>query len=136
MTALIDTGVLLAALAENDEWHERCADTLEQEPDPLLPDVVLPELAFLLIRDAGYAPTVQFLRTVAAGEIPLVRFTSDDLTRAAAIMERYADSGVDFVDCVLTAMAERLNIARILTLDRRHFSLVRPKHCPAFEIIP
>lgn len=43
---------------------------------------------------------------------------------------------VDFVDCAIVAMAERLNIKRIMTVDQRHFSMFRPKHCPAFEIIP
>jgi predicted nucleic acid-binding protein len=136
MTALLDTGVLLAALADNDEWHAACAAALDQEANLLLPDVVLPEVAYLLIRDAGYPPLIELLKSLAAGELPLVRFTSVDLARAAVIMEKYADAGIDLVDCILTAMAERLNITRILTIDRRHFSIIRPAHCPAFEIIP
>ncbi len=36
---------------------------------------------------------------------------------------------------VSAALAERLNITRLLTLDRRHFSIVRPRHCPAFDLI-
>ncbi len=136
MTALLDTGVLLAALADNDALHQVCAAALEQEPAVLLPDVVLPELAYLLIRDAGYPPMIQFLNALVAGELPLVRFTPADLTRAAALMEQYADSHIDFVDCVIAALAERLNISRILTIDRRHFSIIRPRHIPAFEIAP
>jgi hypothetical protein len=33
-------------------------------------------------------------------------------------------------------MAERLNITKILTIDRRHFSMFRPIHCDPFEILP
>jgi len=33
-------------------------------------------------------------------------------------------------------IAERLNQTRVATLDRRHFTIVRPAHCPAFELIP
>jgi predicted nucleic acid-binding protein len=33
-------------------------------------------------------------------------------------------------------MAERLGVTRILTTDRHHFSLVRPSHVPAFELVP
>ncbi len=51
-------------------------------------------------------------------------------------MQQYADARVDFVDCVIVAMAERLNIKRILTGDRRHFFLFRPRHCQTFEVIP
>jgi uncharacterized protein len=33
-------------------------------------------------------------------------------------------------------MAERLGVTRLLTLDRRHFGLIRPRHCPALDILP
>jgi hypothetical protein len=36
----------------------------------------------------------------------------------------------------VVATAERLKITRILTTDRRDFSLVRPRHCSAFELLP
>lgn len=32
--------------------------------------------------------------------------------------------------------AERLNVRQIITTDRRDFSLVRPRHCVAFELLP
>lgn len=136
MTALLDTGVLLAALAKNDDLHELCALAIEEEPDLLLPEVVLPELAYLVLRDMDYPTWVGFLREVADGVLPVLATTPVDLARAAQIMERYADARIDFVDSVLVAFAERLNIRRILTVDHRHFRIVRPKHCPSFDIIP
>lgn len=136
MTALLDTGVLLAAMAQNDDQHEVSNLALEEEDNSLLPDVVLPELAYLVLRDIGYPALVTFLRALASGELPVVTVTTDDLSRAAEILEQYADARVDFVDCVIVAMAERLSITRILTLDRRHFSLFRPRHCLTFQILP
>jgi hypothetical protein len=136
MTALLDTGVLLAAIAENDDQHDICALALEEEPELLLPEVVLPELAYLLLRDVDYPTLVGFLRGVAKGELKLVALTPADVERAADILEQYADAHVDFVDCAIVALAERLNITRILTIDRRHFSLFRPRHCPGFELLP
>lgn len=133
MTALLDTGVLLAAIAENDDQHVISALALDEEDDVLLPDVVLPELAYLLLRDVGYPVLVRFLRAVAEGELRLVTLTTADVDRAAAILDQYADA---LVDCVIVAMAERLNVVRVLTLDRRHFSLFRPRHCAAFELLP
>lgn len=136
MSALIDTGALLAAIAENDNLHDICTLALEEESDPLLPYIVLPELAYLILRDIGYSTLVQFLHSVAAGDLPLVESTSGDLERAAQLLTQYADARIDFVDCVIVAMAERLNITRILTVDRRHFMLFRPKHCRMFELLP
>ena len=51
-------------------------------------------------------------------------------------MSRYADARIDYVDCMIVALAERLGVTRILTLDQRHFRLFRPRHCPAFELLP
>ncbi len=77
-----------------------------------------------------------FLRYIAAENLPLILTIPQDLERAAEILEKYADSKIDYVDAVIMAIAERLNIKRILTVDRRDFSLFRPKHCDFFEIIP
>ncbi|HLA43440.1 MAG TPA: hypothetical protein VJZ27_08405, partial [Aggregatilineales bacterium] len=59
-----------------------------------------------------------------------------DYDRAAVLIKTYASTKIDLVDCVVTAIAERMNITRILTVDRRDFSILRPKHCPAFELLP
>ena len=55
---------------------------------------------------------------------------------AAEILLQYSDAKLDFVDTLIVALAERLNITRVLTLDRGDFQLIRPKHCSAFEILP
>ena len=111
MAALIDTGFLLAVLDADDELHEACVAALEAEPEPILPDVVLPELAIAYI-------------------------TTEDLARSAELIVQYADNKIDFVDCAIAALAERLNIQNILAVDRRHFGALRPKHCDAFVLAP
>ncbi len=72
MTALIDTGVLLAGLAQNDYLHGVCTLALEEEPNPLLPSVILPELAYMVTRDVGYPTWIRFLDAVLVGELPLI----------------------------------------------------------------
>lgn len=59
-----------------------------------------------------------------------------DLARASALLDQYADLGLDFGDACIVALAERLNVRRLLTLDRRHFAAVRPRHCSALEVLP
>ena len=136
MPALLDTGFLLAVIDVDDNLHPACTAALEAEPNPLLPDVVLPELAYLILRELRYPALTAFLRSVAAGELVQVKTTPQDLARAAEILEKYADNRVDFVDCAIVAMAERLNLSKILTVDRRHFTIFRPNHCDYFEIAP
>lgn len=136
MAALIDTGFLLAVIDADDNLHAACAAALELETNPILPDVVLPELAYLILRELGYATLTSFLRSVAAGELTQAQSTPQDLARAADILEKYVDNKVDFVDCAIVAMAERLNLTKVLTVDRRHFAIFRPNHCAYFEIAP
>jgi uncharacterized protein len=52
-----------------------------------------------------------------------VRSTPADLPRGA-------------VDAVVVAVAERLAVSEIATLDRRHFSVVRPRHVSVFPLLP
>lgn len=40
------------------------------------------------------------------------------------------------MDATLIAIAERLKAFTLLTLDRREFTLVRPRHCQAFDLLP
>jgi predicted nucleic acid-binding protein len=136
MSALLDTGFVLALLSANDPLHEACKKVVADERSPLLPTPVLPELAYMTIRNLGHSAYVSFLRFALIGQPKLVFATSADFARAVDIMEKYADSRIDFVDCVIMAMAERLNISRILTVDQRHFRLLRPTHIPAFDILP
>ena len=61
---------------------------------------------------------------------------SSDVGRAVELMRTYADAAIGFVDAAVVAIAERLGIRQVWTLDRRDFSLIRPKHVEAFEIVP
>ena len=52
------------------------------------------------------------------------------------IQSTYLDSGVGFVDAAVLAVVERLGEPRLATLDRRHFTLMRPRHVEALELVP
>lgn len=51
-------------------------------------------------------------------------------------MWQYRDLGLGTVDAAVVTAAERLDVATVATLDRRHFDVVRPRHVDAFEIVP
>lgn len=136
MTALLDTGFLLAVIDADDNLHSSCVAALHSESHPVLPDVVLPELSYLILRELGHSVLATFLRAVAAGELLQASSVPEDLVRAADLLEKYADNKIDFVDCAIVAMAERMDVSKILTVDRRHFTIFRPKHREYFEIAP
>jgi uncharacterized protein len=59
-----------------------------------------------------------------------------DWLRIAQLVEQYRELPLGTVDASIVAAAERLRISTIATLDRRHFSVVGPKHVEAFELLP
>lgn len=136
MNGLLDTGFLFAVLDADDRMHNICSDALLREDNPILPDIVLPELAYMVLSELGYKVLLSFLDSLQNGELIIEHFNQNDLKRVSEILEKYADNKVDFVDCAIVAISERLNIQRILTVDHRHFRMFRPKHCEYFTIIP
>lgn len=59
-----------------------------------------------------------------------------DRDRAKELCGTYLDARLDFTDALTIAIAERLGEKVIATLNARHFRVVRPRHVPAFEILP
>jgi hypothetical protein len=102
----------------------------------MIPDVVLTETAYLFRRAGGVIAVIRFLDTLRAAKPVLEPVGYEDLDRARDIMGIYASANLDFVDCCLMAIAERLKITQVCTFDHRDFSIFRPQHCDYLEILP
>lgn len=134
---LTDTGPLYAMADEDDEWHDRVRAFLETGRHQLLvPVTVLPEICYLIGTYLGAPEEIRFMRSVRRGEVRIETLSRADMARTVEVMEQYQDARLGFVDASLVAIAERLQIREILTTDRRHFSLVRPRHCTGFILRP
>jgi predicted nucleic acid-binding protein len=54
----------------------------------------------------------------------------------AELVEHNQNFPLGGTDASVVALAERLDAPIIVTLDRRHFAAVRPRHRKAFELPP
>jgi predicted nucleic acid-binding protein len=134
---LVDSGPLVAAANRNDTHHRASTMALATaQPPRLVPGLVIAEVAYLLARDAGSSIEAAFLRSFKAGFLAIVSPTADDLARAADLVEQYADLQLGATDACIVALAERLNITELVTLDQRHFNVVRPRHVQALTVTP
>jgi len=137
MPFLLDTGPIIAAANIRDEHHSRCLNLLETHPGPLLlPDVLVTEIGYMLALRGGHQAEADFLEDVADGVYDLVPFAKEDARRAAELVTKYSDLPLGTADAIVIATAERLGVTEIATVDRRHFSIVRPVHTPAFTLLP
>jgi predicted nucleic acid-binding protein len=89
-----------------------------------------------LARDIGHEAASDFVANLAETELTLGIPLKEDYSPCAEVLRQYSDANLDFVDALIVALAERLNITRLLTLDHRDFRLIRPKHCISFELLP
>ncbi|MBL8156595.1 MAG: PIN domain-containing protein [Anaerolineae bacterium] len=134
---LVDASYLVALGYPRDRNHAKARQfAAVHQGNLLIPDVVLVEVFYNLQRLGNVAATVEFARELVT-QIPLfLSLTLGDFARAIEVMDMYRDAELDFADCCLTALGERLNITQICTFDRRDFSIIRPTHVEFFEMLP
>lgn len=137
MTAILDTSFLFALTDQSDRNHERVLAVAQSSNEILvLPVAVLPEICYLIMSRLGHQVMRHFVSSLTTQAVQIEPVTSEDLLRINEVLEQYADSQLDFTDAAIVAIAERLVIDRIYTLDRRDFSIIRPSHCDYFELLP
>lgn len=101
-----------------------------------MPVLVITEVAYLISTRLGPKAEVRFLGDLASGALSTVDIEPADWLRMAELVAKYADLRLGTVDASVVAAAERLGVKAIATFDRRHFSVVRPRHVQAFELVP
>jgi predicted nucleic acid-binding protein len=134
---LCDTGVLLAAGNAKDQAHGACVRLLREARGPLLvPSPVMGEIGYLLQSRVGPQAEATFLRSFGGDGFRVAEVEDGDVSRMAELVETYLDLPLGIVDAAVIAIAERLRLAEVATLDRRHFSVVKPRHVAAFALLP
>ncbi len=134
---LADSSGTVAVLLPRDQWHRSAVSFIASNRDEIvLPSTTVAEVSYLLGERSTAGVEAQFLRDVASGAYSIVDPLPADYLRAADLVEQYADFPLGTVDAVIVAMAERLNVTTIFTLDRRHFGAIKPLHCESFTLAP
>lgn len=134
---VVDTGVLLAAADTDETDHKTCVGLLREHRGQLrVPAPVVPECAWQIEGHLGPAAEARFLRTIVTGELVVIDLTVADYARCAELIETYADLGLGLVDASVIVTAENLAVDTVATLNRRDFTVVRPRHVQTLTLIP
>ena len=134
---LVDTGPLVAAADLDDADHRVCVELFASTPGPLIvPALIVAEVCYLLGRHAGSRVEASFLRSLADGTLTLAELQPPDFRRMADLVEQYDNLPLGGSDASVVALAERLGVTTVMTLYRRHFSVVRPRHVATFTLLP
>jgi predicted nucleic acid-binding protein len=121
----------------DDRHHAVCLELLETHPGPLVvPQLVITEVAYLIGTRLGAEAELRFLGDLASGALSTAPLAPADWLRIGQLVWRYRDLHLGTVDASVVTLAERLGVVDVATLDRRHFSVVRPNHTAAFALVP
>lgn len=135
MSILADASGLLVLLDADHALHTEVRRLAEQE-NIVVPTSVLCEVDFMATTRLGATTAQTFLEDVVSGAYTSLAVDTLDMTRALELMRQFRDARIGFVDASIVALAERYRLPRILTLDRRHFGLFRPKGLTHLELLP
>ena len=94
------------------------------------------ELDYLVGSRLGVAAELVVLTELAGGAWDLAAFGVEELAEAASVVERYADQSIGVADASNVILAARYQTRDIVTLDRRHFEVLRPLGGGRFTILP
>lgn len=134
---ILDTSGLLAALDVSEPRHAAAARALKALDAPyMLSPFVLAELDYLLSTRVNASAARSLLGEVARGVYQLEPFDSDDVAAALEVIDRHPTIELGLTDASLVVLAERHDTTDILTLDERHFRVLRARRGKQFRLLP
>ena len=134
---IADTSGLLSLFNRTEPAHERVTNLAAELPVPLVVSpYVVAELDYLIATREGVDVELAVLNELAGGAYDLPAFDADDVARAAEVIARYREHSIGIADASLVVLADRYRTREILTLDHRHFGVVRPLSGGRFKIVP
>lgn len=134
---ICDTSGLIAFFDRAEPSHADVAGAVEADPGPyVVSPYVLAELDYVVATRRGMDAELRVLDELAGGAWDLAAFDPADLREARGILDRYEDQDIGLADASLAVLARRHGTRRLLTLDRRHFRLMRAHDGRPFELLP
>ena len=132
-----DTSGLLALFNRAEPQHEAMRRVVEGQPDPLvISPYVVAELDYLVATRLGVDAELEVLTELAGGAYHLTSIEEEDMRSVIRVIERYRDQDIGVADASLVVLASRYRTRSVLTLDHRHFSVVRPLDGGRFRLLP
>jgi len=134
--ALLDTGPIVGLLSQADQHHDSSVAAIRASAGKgrklcTAWEVVGEAYTLFRMRLAppdSAEPALVVLRWARESGIELLATVEGDHQRAAALLERYGQLRLSYVDALLLALAERQRVEELITVDARHFGGVRLTH--------
>jgi uncharacterized protein len=134
---IVDTSALLAYFDTDEPDHEAIAAVIEASDEPLVVSpYVVAELDYLVASRLGVTAELAVLAELIGGAWDLAAMDSEGLKDARDVIERYADQRIGVADASNVVLAARHRTHTIVTLDHRHFDVLRALDGRRFAVLP
>jgi predicted nucleic acid-binding protein len=132
-----DTSGLLAFFDASDAHCNDVSGVIAADPGPfIVSPFVIAELDCLLATRRGVQAELSALTELSGGAWELPDMEAADLRASCALIDRYQDQDIGLADASLVVLARRYHTDRLLTLDLRHFRVIRTAGGKPFTILP
>jgi predicted nucleic acid-binding protein len=132
-----DTSGLLALFNRTEHAHEAVVRLADAATEPLVVSpFVVAELDYLVVTRIGVDAELAMLDELGSGAYVLPTFDAGDLLDASRIIARYREQSIGVADASIVVLADRYRTRELLTLDHRHFDVVRPLSGGRFKLLP
>jgi len=136
MEVIIDTSAILGLIDKSCLQHQAISDIINKKDINLIvPSPVIPEVCYMLNRKFGPSVEIKFLEEIISVNFQIEIIKFPDILRTVEILNKYQSLNIGFVDGSIVAIAERLKVNQILTLDKKHFNTVIPLGFDYFEVL-
>lgn len=134
---IADTSGLIAFFSESGPQHDAVVAWLDRhDPVMVVSPYVIAEVDYLVATRRGVEAELAVLAELSGGAYELAAMDTSDLADAARAVGRYSDLGIGLADASLAVLAQRYRTRTVLTLDRKHFGVMRPLDGGLFTIVP
>jgi len=136
MQIILDTSAVIGLVDKKYKKHEYLKRILtEKENVYILPSTTIGEICYMLNSRFGNKIELILLEEIVKTSFQLELLKDLDIIRIIEILKKYDNLNIGYVDASIVAIAERLKINKILTLDRKHFEVITPRGFDCFDIL-
>ena len=134
---IADTSGLIAFFSESGSQHDAVVEWVRaNDPIMAVSPYVVAEVDYLVTTRKGVDAELAVLDELSGGAYELASMDADDMAAARRVVERYRDLRVGLANASSVVLAQRYRTRTILTLDRKHFNVMRPLDGGVFKIVP
>lgn len=133
---IVDTSGLLAFFNRKEPLHREVVAAVDEAQDLVISPYVVAEVDYLVATRHGVEAELEVLDELSGGAWIVADFQAGDIRDARAVVARHRDQGIGLADASLVVLAHRFRTRKVLTLDRRHFEVLRPLGGGRFTLLP